>query len=141
MSRRKVSVKALGQVDCYGWLYKKAASRAFLPAKWKKCWVVLKECSLYWYKNVSALKAEGYINLRGFTLEKAHECKRKFAIKASHPQIVTLFFAAENLQDMYKWLSKLNAATNKKDLPESATVKTVMMRMMLRKQEPSAMSN
>ncbi|TSP57642.1 T-lymphoma invasion and metastasis-inducing protein 2 [Bagarius yarrelli] len=104
MSRRKVSVKELGEVDFHGWLYKKTESQAFLRAKWRKYWVVLKECSLYWYKNVSALKAEGYVNLRGFTLDQAQECRRKFAIKASHPQIVTLFFAAENLQDMYKWL-------------------------------------
>ncbi|KAK3542426.1 hypothetical protein QTP86_025914 [Hemibagrus guttatus] len=121
MSRRRVSVKELGQVDCHGWLYKKRESRAFLRAKWKKYWFVLKECSLYWYTNVLALKAEGYINLRGITLDQAHECKRKFAIKASHPQIVTLFFAAENSQDMYKWLSKLTAASNKKDLPEVGT--------------------
>ncbi|XP_047657914.1 connector enhancer of kinase suppressor of ras 3 [Tachysurus fulvidraco] len=121
MSRRKVSVKDLGQVDCHGWLYKKRESRVFLRTKWKKYWVVLKECSLYWYTNVLALKAEGYINLRGFTLDQAHECKRKFAIKASHPQVVTLFFAAENSQDMYKWLSKLTAASDKKDLPEVST--------------------
>ncbi|MCJ8743886.1 hypothetical protein PDJAM_G00099520 [Pangasius djambal] len=121
MSRRRVSVKDLGQVDCNGWLYKKRESRAFLRNKWKKYWVVLKGCSLYWYTNVLALKAEGYINLRDFTLDQAHQCKRKFAIKASHPQVVTLFFAAENSQDMYKWLSKLSAASNKKELPEVVT--------------------
>ncbi|XP_053470882.1 connector enhancer of kinase suppressor of ras 3 [Ictalurus furcatus] len=121
MSRRRISVKDLGEADCHGWLYKKRESRAFLRNKWKKYWFVLKGCSLYWYTNVLALKAEGYINLRGFSLDQAYECKRKFAIKASHPQIVTLFFAAENTQDMYKWLSKLTAASNKKEPQEVVT--------------------
>ncbi|XP_060771723.1 CNK3/IPCEF1 fusion protein-like [Neoarius graeffei] len=115
MSRRRVSVKELGQVDCHGWLYKKRESRAFLMNKWKKHWFVLKGCSLYWYTSVLALKAEGYINLRDFTLDQAHECRRKFAIKASHSQVVTLFFAAENSQDMNMWLSKLTAAAKKKE--------------------------
>ncbi|KAF4071008.1 hypothetical protein AMELA_G00280020 [Ameiurus melas] len=121
MSRRRISVKDLGEADCHGWLYKKRESRAFLRNKWKKYWFVLKGCSLYWYTNVLALKAEGYINLRDFSLDQANECKRKFAIKASHPQIVTLFIAAENMQDMYKWLSKLTAASNKKEPQEVVT--------------------
>ncbi|XP_062857965.1 connector enhancer of kinase suppressor of ras 3-like [Trichomycterus rosablanca] len=115
MSRRRISVKELGKVDCHGWLYKKKESRAFLGNKWKKYWFVLKESSLYWYNGVLAEKAEGYINLRDFSLEQAQECRRKFAIKASHPQVVTLFFAAENTHDMHKWLSKLTIASSKKE--------------------------
>uniref|UniRef100_A0A4W4G707 PH domain-containing protein n=1 Tax=Electrophorus electricus TaxID=8005 RepID=A0A4W4G707_ELEEL len=101
MSRRRVSVKELGKVDCQGWLYKKKESRAFLGNKWKKYWFVLKGSSLYWYTNISAEKAEGYIILKDFTLDQAQECRRKYAIKASHMQIVTLFFAAENKRDMH----------------------------------------
>lgn len=51
MSRRKVSVKDLGQGDCSGWLYKKKDSKGFLGTRWKKFWFVLKRCSLYWYTN------------------------------------------------------------------------------------------
>ncbi|KAK1796126.1 hypothetical protein P4O66_009214 [Electrophorus voltai] len=115
MSRRRVSVKELGKVDCQGWLYKKKESRAFLGNKWKKYWFVLKGSSLYWYTNISAEKAEGYIILKDFTLDQAQECRRKYAIKASHMQIVTLFFAAENKRDMHKWLSKLTAASSQKE--------------------------
>lgn len=46
-------MKDLGQVDCHGWLFKKRENRAFLRNKWKKYWVVLKGCSLYWYTNAS----------------------------------------------------------------------------------------
>ncbi|XP_076872227.1 connector enhancer of kinase suppressor of ras 3-like [Brachyhypopomus gauderio] len=121
MSRRRVSVKDLGHVDCQGWMYKKKESRAFLGTKWKKYWFVLKSSSLYWYTNVSAEEAEGYISLKGFTLDQAHECKRKHAMKASRLQVVTLFFAAENTRDMHKWLSKLTAASSKQEPTDAVT--------------------
>uniref|UniRef100_A0A674C391 Interactor protein for cytohesin exchange factors 1-like n=1 Tax=Salmo trutta TaxID=8032 RepID=A0A674C391_SALTR len=95
MSRRKVSLKELGQVDCQGWLYKKKEGKGFLGTKWKKYWFVLKKISMYWYTGQTAEKAEGYIDLTHFTVDQATECKRKHAMKASHPQVVTLYFAAE----------------------------------------------
>ena len=49
MSRRRISVKELGQPDHQGWLYRK--KDAFLGLKWKKYWFVLKKTSLYWYSN------------------------------------------------------------------------------------------
>uniref|UniRef100_A0AAR2LIB9 Connector enhancer of kinase suppressor of ras 3 n=1 Tax=Pygocentrus nattereri TaxID=42514 RepID=A0AAR2LIB9_PYGNA len=77
--RRRVSVKDLGQADSQGWLYKKRESRTFLGHKWKKYWFVLKGGSLYWYTTESADKAEGFISLRDFILEQAHECRRKLS--------------------------------------------------------------
>uniref|UniRef100_A0A4W5K7R1 Cnksr family member 3 n=1 Tax=Hucho hucho TaxID=62062 RepID=A0A4W5K7R1_9TELE len=49
MSRRRVSVKELGEADYQGWLYRKKEGKAFLGFKWKKYWFVLKKTSLYWY--------------------------------------------------------------------------------------------
>lgn len=49
MSRRRVSVKDLGQGDCQGFLYKRKESKGLLGWRWKKFWFVLKKCSLYWY--------------------------------------------------------------------------------------------
>lgn len=49
MSRRRVSVKELGESDYQGWLYRKKEGKAFLGFKWKKYWFVLKKTSLYWY--------------------------------------------------------------------------------------------
>lgn len=121
MSRRKVSVKALGQVDCHGWLYKKKEARGFLGSKWKKYWFVLKKTSLYWYTCEMAEKAEGYINLADFTINQAKECKKKHAMKASHPKIVTLFFAAESLREMNKWLAKISVAATKTESSETNT--------------------
>ncbi|KAK9956256.1 hypothetical protein ABG768_014001 [Culter alburnus] len=119
MSRRRVSVKDLGQGDCQGFLYKRKESKGLLGWRWKKFWFVLKKCSLYWYTSDTAEKAEGYINMRDFTVEQATECKKKFAMKASHLHMVTLYFAAENMKDMNKWLAKLTQASNEPEPTDS----------------------
>uniref|UniRef100_A0AAR2LMR9 Cnksr family member 3 n=1 Tax=Pygocentrus nattereri TaxID=42514 RepID=A0AAR2LMR9_PYGNA len=77
MSRRRVSVKELDPVDYQGWLYRKNEGKGFLGFKWKKYWFVLKKTSLYWYANQMAEKAEGYINLTDFLIDRAMECKKK----------------------------------------------------------------
>ncbi|KAL1770145.1 interactor protein for cytohesin exchange factors 1 isoform X1 [Sigmodon hispidus] len=110
MSRRRISCKDLGHADCQGWLYKKKEKGTFLSNKWKKFWVVLKGSSLYWYSNQMAEKADGFVNLPDFTVERASECKKKHAFKINHPQIKTFYFAAENLQEMNVWLNKLGFA-------------------------------
>ncbi|XP_035176411.1 interactor protein for cytohesin exchange factors 1 isoform X5 [Oxyura jamaicensis] len=77
MSRRRISCKELGQADCQGWLYKKKEKGAFIGNKWKKFWCVLKESSLYWYSSQLAEKAEGFIRLPDFSVDRATECKKK----------------------------------------------------------------
>uniref|UniRef100_A0A3Q1I8R5 PH domain-containing protein n=1 Tax=Anabas testudineus TaxID=64144 RepID=A0A3Q1I8R5_ANATE len=74
MSRRRISVKDLGVVDCQGWMQRKKEGRSFLGSKWKKYWFVLKKSSLYWYIDKMDEKAEGFINLSGFTIEQAKQC-------------------------------------------------------------------
>ncbi|XP_012590582.1 PREDICTED: interactor protein for cytohesin exchange factors 1 [Condylura cristata] len=107
MSRRRISCKDLGHADCQGWLFKKKEKGTFLSNKWKKFWVVLKGSSLYWYSSQMAEKADGFVNLPDFTVERAVECKKKHAFKISHPQVKTFYFAAENVQEMNVWLNKL----------------------------------
>ncbi|KAJ3613784.1 hypothetical protein NHX12_020030 [Muraenolepis orangiensis] len=111
MSRRRISVKELGQPDHQGWLYRK--KDAFLGIKWKKYWFVLKKTSLYWYTNQLAERAEGFINLTDFIIDRAIECKKKHAIKACHPHVMMFFFAAESHEDMNIWLNKLGLASIK----------------------------
>ncbi|XP_015680612.1 interactor protein for cytohesin exchange factors 1, partial [Protobothrops mucrosquamatus] len=110
MSRRRISCKDLGLADCQGWLYKKKEKGGFIGNKWKKFWCVLKASSLYWYSNQLAEKAEGFLNLPNFTVDQATECKKKHAMKITHPQIKTFYFAAENVQEMNIWLNKLGVA-------------------------------
>lgn len=115
MSRRRVSVKELGKVDCQGWLLRRKEGRSFLGSKWKKYWFVLKKSSLYWYSDKMAEKAEGFINLSGFTIERAKQCRKKHAITATHSLIVTIFMAAETFTEMNKWISKLSEAAESCD--------------------------
>ncbi|PWA16636.1 hypothetical protein CCH79_00004635 [Gambusia affinis] len=111
MSRRRISVKELGQPDHQGWLYRKKETKGFLGIKWKKYWFVLKKTALYWYTNQLAEKAEGYIDLANFMIDVALECKKKHAFKACHPQVMMFYFAAENHEDMNLWLNKLGLAS------------------------------
>ncbi|XP_061089588.1 connector enhancer of kinase suppressor of ras 3-like [Conger conger] len=110
MSRRRISVKELGEADHQGWLYRKREDKGFLGIKWKKYWFVLKKSSLYWYASATADKAEGYINLKDFLIDQAMECKKKYAIRACHPEVMMFYFAAESNEEMNKWLNKLGLA-------------------------------
>ncbi|KTF86086.1 hypothetical protein cypCar_00025961 [Cyprinus carpio] len=80
ISKRRISCRDLGQGDCEGWLWKKKDAKSYFSQKWKKYWVVLKDACLY--------------------------C----AFKACHPKIKSFYFAADNMDDMNRWLSRLNMA-------------------------------
>ncbi|XP_073683083.1 connector enhancer of kinase suppressor of ras 3-like isoform X2 [Garra rufa] len=121
MSRRRVSVRDLEPVDHQGWLYRKKEGKGFLSIKWKKYWFVLKKSSLYWYSNQVAEKAEGFINLADFVIDRAMECKKKFAIKACHPKVMMFYFAADSNEDMNLWLNKLGLASIQYEPTESHT--------------------
>lgn len=88
-------------MDCDGWLLKKKDHVGFMAQKWKRCWLVLKGHTLYWYNhpNVSggtgcprhALgwrltrlsptlqdeRAAGLINVATYSLESTREQKKK----------------------------------------------------------------
>ncbi|KAF7244923.1 Connector enhancer of kinase suppressor of ras 2 [Varanus komodoensis] len=76
-SRRRISCKDLGHGDCEGWLWKKKDAKGYFIQKWKKYWFVLKDSSLYWYTNQNDEKAEGFISLPEFRIDRAIECRRK----------------------------------------------------------------
>uniref|UniRef100_A0A8C4YEZ6 Connector enhancer of kinase suppressor of ras 2 n=1 Tax=Gopherus evgoodei TaxID=1825980 RepID=A0A8C4YEZ6_9SAUR len=86
-SRRRISCKDLGHGDCEGWLWKKKDAKGYFTQKWKKYWFILKDSSLYWYTNQNDEKAEGFISLPEFRIDRAIECRRKHAFKACHPKI------------------------------------------------------
>ncbi|XP_067895975.1 connector enhancer of kinase suppressor of ras 2 [Heterodontus francisci] len=111
ISRRRISCKDLGRGDCEGWLWKKKDAKSYFSQKWKKYWVVLKDVSLYWYMNEEDEKAEGFICLSEFKIDRASECRKKYAFKACHPKIKSFYFAADNMDDMNRWLSRLGLAT------------------------------
>uniref|UniRef100_A0AAQ5Y6Y8 Connector enhancer of kinase suppressor of Ras 2b n=1 Tax=Amphiprion ocellaris TaxID=80972 RepID=A0AAQ5Y6Y8_AMPOC len=97
ISKRRISCRDLGQGDCQGWLWKKKDAKTYFSQKWKKYWFILKDTCLYWYMNEEDEKAEGFVSLPEFKIDRATECRRKFAFKACHPKIKTFYFAAENV--------------------------------------------
>uniref|UniRef100_A0A3B4XUS0 Connector enhancer of kinase suppressor of Ras 2 n=1 Tax=Seriola lalandi dorsalis TaxID=1841481 RepID=A0A3B4XUS0_SERLL len=109
ISKRRISCRDLGQGDCEGWLWKKKDAKTYFSQKWKKYWFILKDTCLYWYMNEEDEKAEGFVSLPEFKIDRATECRRK-AFKACHPKIKTFYFAAENVDDMSRWLSRLSMA-------------------------------
>ncbi|XP_063306323.1 connector enhancer of kinase suppressor of ras 2 [Pelobates fuscus] len=111
-SKRRISCKDLGRGDCEGWLWKKKDAKSYFSQKWKKYWFVLKDSSLYWYTNEEEEKAEGFISLPEFKIDRATECRKKFAFKACHPKIKSFYFAADNLDDMNRWLNRVNLAAS-----------------------------
>uniref|UniRef100_A0A8C8E163 Connector enhancer of kinase suppressor of Ras 2b n=1 Tax=Oryzias sinensis TaxID=183150 RepID=A0A8C8E163_9TELE len=110
ISKRRISCRDLGQGDCQGWLWKKKDAKTYFSQKWKKYWFILKDTCLYWYMNEEDEKAEGFVSLQEFKIDRATECRRKYAFKACHPKIKTFYFAAENVDDMSRWLSRLSMA-------------------------------
>ncbi|XP_035482922.1 connector enhancer of kinase suppressor of ras 2 isoform X4 [Scophthalmus maximus] len=110
ISKRRISCRDLGHGDCEGWLWKKKDAKTYFSQKWKKYWFILKDTCLYWYMNEEDEKAEGFVSLSEFKIDRATECRRKFAFKACHPKIKTFYFAAENVDDMSRWLSRLSMA-------------------------------
>ncbi|XP_066214008.1 connector enhancer of kinase suppressor of ras 2 isoform X3 [Saccopteryx leptura] len=110
-SKRRISCKDLGRGDCEGWLWKKKDAKSYFSQKWKKYWFVLKDDSLYWYSNEEDEKAEGFISLPEFEIDRASECRKKYAFKACHPKIKSFYFAAEHLDDMNRWINRMNIQT------------------------------
>ncbi|XP_018417936.1 PREDICTED: connector enhancer of kinase suppressor of ras 2 isoform X3 [Nanorana parkeri] len=111
-SKRRISCKDLGRGDCEGWLWKKKDAKSYFSQKWKKYWFILKDASLYWYSNEEEEKAEGFISLPEFKIDRASECRKKFAFKACHPKIKSFYFAADSLDDMNRWISRINSAAS-----------------------------
>ncbi|XP_063062417.1 connector enhancer of kinase suppressor of ras 2 [Engraulis encrasicolus] len=112
ISKRRISCKDLGRGDCEGWLWKKKDAKSYFSQKWKKYWFVLKDTCLYWYMNEEDEKAEGFVSLPEFKIDRANECRKKYAFKASHPKIKSFYFAADSVDDMNRWLSRLNMAAS-----------------------------
>uniref|UniRef100_A0A8C3A3Y4 Connector enhancer of kinase suppressor of Ras 1 n=1 Tax=Cyclopterus lumpus TaxID=8103 RepID=A0A8C3A3Y4_CYCLU len=111
MSRRRVSCRELSQPDCDSWLWKKRKeSNVFLAQKWQRFWFVLKGPCLYWYTSQQDEKAEGFVNMASYNIESAGEHKRKYVFKMCHQRFHNFFFAADNVNDMSKWINCLITA-------------------------------
>uniref|UniRef100_A0A8D0D4X1 Interactor protein for cytohesin exchange factors 1-like n=1 Tax=Sander lucioperca TaxID=283035 RepID=A0A8D0D4X1_SANLU len=103
MSRRRISVKDLGVLDCQGWLLRRKGGRSFLGSKWKRYWFVLKKSSLYWYTNEMVSHSKTCFSIAAHTLEVVTAL---VAMTASHPLVVTIFIAPQGHKIKIKYTYK-----------------------------------
>ncbi|NXR71894.1 CNKR1 kinase, partial [Pycnonotus jocosus] len=120
LSRRRVSCRDLGRVDCDGWLLKKKDHVGFMAQKWKRCWLVLKGHTLYWYNHPNDERAAGLINVATYNLESTREQKKKYVFQLCHQKYKPFVFAAETLADLSMWVSRLVTAKTKYTLAQQA---------------------
>ncbi|NWR05924.1 CNIPF protein, partial [Paradoxornis webbianus] len=120
LSRRRVSCRDLGRVDCDGWLLKKKDHVGFMAQKWKRCWFVLKGHTLYWYNHPNDERAAGLINVATYSLESTREQKKKYVFQLCHQTYKPFVFAAETLADLSMWVSHLVTAKTKYTLAQQA---------------------
>ncbi|KAM4884980.1 connector enhancer of kinase suppressor of ras 1 [Sylvia borin] len=120
LSRRRVSCRDLGRVDCDGWLLKKKDHVGFMAQKWKRCWFVLKGHTLYWYNHPNDERAAGLINVATYNLESTREQKKKYVFQLCHQTYKPFVFAAETLADLSMWVSHLVTAKTKYTLAQQA---------------------
>ncbi|NXD94913.1 CNKR1 kinase, partial [Chaetorhynchus papuensis] len=120
LSRRRVSCRDLGRVDCDGWLLKKKDHVGFMAQKWKRCWFVLKGHTLYWYNHPNDERAAGLINVATYNLESTREQKKKYVFQLCHQTYKPFVFAAETLADLSMWVSRLVTAKTKYTLAHQA---------------------
>ncbi|XP_054148172.1 connector enhancer of kinase suppressor of ras 1 [Melozone crissalis] len=113
LSRRRVSCRDLGRADCDGWLLRKKEHVGFMAQKWKRCWVVLKGHTLYWYNHPNDERAAGLINVATYNLESTREQKKKYVFQLCHQTYKPFVFAAETLADLSMWVSHLVTAKTK----------------------------
>ncbi|XP_064254773.1 connector enhancer of kinase suppressor of ras 1 [Passer domesticus] len=120
LSRRRVSCRDLGRVDCDGWLLRKKEHVGFMAQKWKRCWCVLKGHTLYWYNHPNDERAAGLINVATYNLESTREQKKKYVFQLCHQTYKPFVFAAETLADLSMWVSRLVTAKTQHTLAHQA---------------------
>lgn len=98
-SIHNVSIPALSikDPDCHGYIWKQGEHHK----TWKRRYSVLKNGSLYYYKDMSETTALGVFNMHCYTVNETESTNRKFGLIAIPPQpsMRTFYFAAETDTD------------------------------------------
>nr|XP_003471161.1 connector enhancer of kinase suppressor of ras 1 [Cavia porcellus] len=117
LSRRRVSCRELGRPDCDGWLLLRKTPGGFMGPRWRRCWFVLKGHMLYWYRQPQDEKAQGLINISNYSLESAHDQKKKYVFQLTHDVYKPFVFAADTLSDLSMWVRHLITCISKYQSP------------------------
>ncbi|XP_063073160.1 pleckstrin homology domain-containing family A member 5 isoform X17 [Engraulis encrasicolus] len=92
------------------WLYKQDSTGMKM---WKKRWFVLCDMCLFYYKDEKEEVILGSILLPSFhisLLSVDDHISRKYAFKATHPNMRTYYFSTDNAKDMESWMKVMTDA-------------------------------
>ncbi|XP_038857598.1 pleckstrin homology domain-containing family A member 5-like isoform X1 [Salvelinus namaycush] len=92
------------------WLYKQDSTGMKL---WKKRWFVLSDMCLYYYRDEKEEGILGSILLPSFhisMLSVDDHINRKYAFKATHPNMRTYYFCTDAAKDMESWMKVMTDA-------------------------------
>ncbi|XP_016299699.1 pleckstrin homology domain-containing family A member 5-like isoform X14 [Sinocyclocheilus anshuiensis] len=93
-----------------GWLYKQDSTGMKL---WKKRWFVLSDMCLFYYRDEKEEGILGSILLPSFhitMLSVDDHVSRKYAFKATHPNMRTYYFSTDTAKDMESWMKVMTDA-------------------------------
>ncbi|XP_047240965.1 pleckstrin homology domain-containing family A member 5-like isoform X10 [Girardinichthys multiradiatus] len=94
------------------WLYKQDSTGMKL---WKKRWFVLSDLCLFYYRDEKEEGILGSILLPSFQislLSVDDHINRKFAFKATHPNMRTYYFCTDTEKEMESWMKVMTDAAN-----------------------------
>ncbi|KAM9846156.1 pleckstrin homology domain-containing family A member 5-like isoform 2-T2 [Aulostomus maculatus] len=92
------------------WLYKQDSTGMKL---WKKRWFVLSDMCLFYYRDDKEESILGSILLPSFhisMLSVDDHISRKYAFKATHPNMRTYYFCSDTAKDMESWMKVMTDA-------------------------------
>jgi len=99
-----VGIPALSIIDpdCHGYIWK----RGEIHKSWKKRYAVLKDATLYYYKDMTETTAIGLFRLHYYHVDETESIGRKYGIVAIPPEadMRTFYFATESENDRYRWI-------------------------------------
>ncbi|XP_045079488.1 pleckstrin homology domain-containing family A member 5-like [Coregonus clupeaformis] len=107
------------------WLYKQDSTGMKL---WKKRWFVLSDMCLYYYRDEKEEGILGSILLPSFhisMLSVDDHINRKYAFKATHPNMRTYYFCTDAAKDMESWMKVMTDAA----LVHSEPVKSRLLKV------------
>ncbi|XP_014906924.1 pleckstrin homology domain-containing family A member 5 isoform X15 [Poecilia latipinna] len=94
------------------WLYKQDSTGMKL---WKKRWFVLSDLCLFYYRDEKEEGILGSILLPSFQISPLSvddHINRKFAFKATHPNMRTYYFCTDTGKEMESWMKVMTDAAN-----------------------------
>ncbi|XP_050963199.1 pleckstrin homology domain-containing family A member 5 isoform X23 [Labeo rohita] len=94
-----------------GWLYKQDSTGMKM---WKKRWFVLSDMCLFYYRDEKEEGILGSILLPSFhisMLSVDDHISRKYAFKATHPNMRTYYFSTDTAKDMESWMKVMTDAS------------------------------